>query len=197
MKENLKVIFDAEDKEGIFLWETLRNVFYYSAVNVPKAANDYKNIDRAIVWGYNWKLGPFQLWDLMGFEQVKERMQRELGQLPQWIEKRTENFYQRGETINHISPIETKIEREIWNKPDTNLSVINGQQLLLRMQTPANSITPGFSQDLADAVDRLENENYTSMVLYSNGANFCVGANLMGMKQAIEENKVTEFIALE
>lgn len=195
LKENLKVIFDAEDKEGIFLWETLRNVFYYSAVNVPKAANDYKNIDRAIVWGYNWKLGPFQLWDLMGFEQVKERMQRELGQLPQWIEKRTENFYQRGETINHISPIETKIEREIWNKPDTNLSVINGQQLLLRMQTPANSITPGFSQDLADAVDMLENENYTSMVLYSNGANFCVGANLMGMKQAIEENKVTEFIA--
>ncbi|MGL6299586.1 3-hydroxyacyl-CoA dehydrogenase family protein [Streptococcus iniae] len=71
LKENLKVIFDAEDKEGIFLWETLRNVFYYSAVNVPKLANDYKNIDRAIVWGYNWKLGPFQLWDLMGFEQVK------------------------------------------------------------------------------------------------------------------------------
>ncbi|MCK1158454.1 3-hydroxyacyl-CoA dehydrogenase/enoyl-CoA hydratase family protein [Streptococcus uberis] len=195
LKENLQTIFHSQDKEAIFLWETLRNVFYYSAVNVPKAAHDYKNIDRAIVWGYNWKLGPFQLWDLMGFEQVKNRMKEELGSLPEWIENRSESFYQKGDSISHVAAIENKIEQEIWKKEDTTLSVINGNQLLLKMQTPANSITPGFSQDLYDAVDFLEKENYSSMVLYSNGANFCVGANLFGMKQAIEANQVNELIA--
>ncbi|PTJ69732.1 3-hydroxyacyl-CoA dehydrogenase, partial [Staphylococcus hyicus] len=71
---NLDVIFNAQDDAGVFLWETLRNNFYYSAVNVPKAAESFKDSDRALVWGFNWKLGPFQLWDLMGFERVKSRM---------------------------------------------------------------------------------------------------------------------------
>lgn len=194
LKKNLQVIFNSTEKEGIFLWETLRNVMYYSALNVPKAANDYKNIDRAMVWGYNWKLGPFQLWDIIGFEKVKNRMKDELGSLPGWIENKRDDFYQAGDTLSYVPAIETKIEKEIWNKVDTNLSVVNDDQLLLKMQTPANSITPGFSQDLADAVEYLESNNYSSMVLYSNGANFCVGANLMGMRQAIEEGKVNELV---
>src|SRR5699024_11771988 len=66
LKENMDIIFNADDKAGLFLWETLRNNFYYSALNVPKAASDYRDIDRALVWGFNWKKGPFQLWDLMG-----------------------------------------------------------------------------------------------------------------------------------
>ncbi|MGT2932931.1 3-hydroxyacyl-CoA dehydrogenase/crotonase FadB [Streptococcus catagoni] len=195
LKKNLQVIFNSKEKEGIFLWETLRNVMYYSALNVPKAANDFKNIDRALVWGYNWKLGPFQLWDLMGFEQVKERMKAELGQLPEWIEAKKDSFYKAGESINYIQPIESQLEKEIWNKDDSNLSVVNGNQLLLKMQTPANSITPGFSQNLAEAVQVLEKGDYSSMVLYSNGANFCVGANLMGMRQAIEAGQINEAIA--
>lgn len=194
LKKNLEVIFNDQSREGIFMWETLRNVMYYSALNVPKAANDYKNIDRAMVWGYNWKLGPFQLWDAIGFEKVRDRMRQELGHLPAWVEAIESGFYQKGESISHVQPIEGKIEKELWNKPDTHLSVINGNQLLLKMQTPANSITPGFSQDLAEAIEVLEKENYSSMVLYSNGANFCVGANLMGMKQAIEEGQVESAI---
>ncbi len=68
---NMDVIFNADDKAGLFMWETMRNNFYYSALNVPKAASDYKDIDRALVWGFNWKQGPFQLWDMMGFSRVK------------------------------------------------------------------------------------------------------------------------------
>src|SRR5699024_10134967 len=67
LKENMDVIFNADDAAGLFMWETMRNNFYYSALNVPKAASDYKDIDRALVWGFNWKKGPFQLWDMMGF----------------------------------------------------------------------------------------------------------------------------------
>src|SRR5699024_8102542 len=50
LKKNMDTIFNADDKAGLFMWETLRNNFYYSALNVPKAASDYKDIDRAIVW---------------------------------------------------------------------------------------------------------------------------------------------------
>ncbi|MDW8566967.1 3-hydroxyacyl-CoA dehydrogenase/crotonase FadB [Staphylococcus shinii] len=192
LANNLDVIFNAQDDAGVFLWETLRNNFYYSAVNVPKAAESFKDIDRALVWGFNWKLGAFQLWDLMGFERVKSRMKEELGQLPDWIEQRTTPFYSEGESIERITPVAEYIDEEIWDKEDSNLSVANKDQLLLKLQSKNNVISNGFLDDLLDAINKLESEDYTSMVIYGGGNNFSVGANLFQMKKAHEEGRVVE-----
>lgn len=187
---NLDVIFNAQDDAGVFLWETLRNNFYYSAINVPKAAEDFKDIDRALVWGFNWKLGPFQLWDLMGYERVKSRMKEELGQLPDWIEQRNESFYAKGESIERVTPVTAYIDKAIWDRSDSNLSVANKDQLLLKLQSKNNVISNQFLTDLLEAIDKLENEDFTSMVIYAGGNNFSVGANLYQMKKAHEEGQV-------
>lgn len=192
LAHNLDIIFNAQDDAGVFLWETLRNNFYYAAVNVPKAAADYKDIDRAIIWGFNWKKGPFQLWDMIGFDRVKSRMKQELGQLPDWVEQRNEPFYNEGESIERITPVSEFIDEEIWNKEDSNLSVANKNQLLLKLQSKNNVISNGFLDDLLTAIDKLESEDYTSMVIYSGGHNFSVGANLFQMKKAHEEGRVVE-----
>ncbi|GGI43099.1 3-hydroxyacyl-CoA dehydrogenase/enoyl-CoA hydratase family protein [Mammaliicoccus stepanovicii] len=194
LEANLDVIFNAEDKGGKFLWETLRNNFYYSAINVPKAAADFKDIDRALVWGFNWKKGPFQLWDLMGFERVKDRMKAELGELPEWIEKQTEPFYKDGESIERMTPISAFVDREIWNREDSSLSVANKDQLLLKIQSKNNIISDNFANDLIESIDLLEREDYTSMVLYADGNNFSVGANLNLMKLAHEQNSVEKSV---
>ena len=194
LKSNLDVIFNAEDKAGLYLWETLRNNFYYSAINVPKAASDFKDIDRALVWGFNWKAGPFKLWDLMGFERVKKRMKDELGELPEWIENQTESFYKEGETIERVTPTSEFIDREIWNKEDSNLSVANKDQLLFKLQSKNNIVSDGFAEDLIEAIDLLEEEDYTSMVIYADGNNFSVGANLYLMKQAHESKDVENLV---
>lgn len=192
LKSNLDVIFNAEDKGGQFLWETLRNNFYYSAINVPKAAADYRDIDRALVWGFNWKKGPFQLWDLMGFERVKTRMKEELGELPEWIEQRTDGFYKEGESIERVTPASAFIDRELWDKEDSRLSVANKDQLLFKIQSKNNIISDGVASDIIASIDLLEQEDYSSMVIYADGNNFSVGANLYLMKQAHEHNQVVE-----
>lgn len=190
LASNLDVIFNAQDDAGVFLWETLRNNFYYSALNVPKAAEDFKDIDRALVWGFNWKLGPFQLWDLMGYERVKSRMKEELGQLPDWIEQRNEPFYAEGESIERVTPVTAYIDSELWDRSDSNLSIANKDQLLLKLQSKNNVISNSFLSDLLEAIDKLENEDFTSMVIYAGGNNFSVGANLYQMKKAHEDGKV-------
>lgn len=194
LKSNLDVIFNAEDDAGKFLWETLRNNFYYSAINVPKAASDFKDVDRALVWGFNWKKGPFQLWDLMGFDRVKDRMKQELGELPEWIEQQSGGFYKEGESIERVTPTSAFIDREVWNREDSNLSVANKDQLLLKIQSKNNIISDGFANDLIESIDLLEQEDYTSMVIYADGNNFSVGANLFLMKQAHESQKVDELV---
>lgn len=191
---NMDVIFNADDEAGLFMWETMRNNFYYSALNVPKAASDYKDIDRALVWGFNWKKGPFQLWDMMGFERVKNRIKEELGELPEWIENRTEGFYEDGESIERVASVSELIESEIWNREDSNLSVVNADQLLLKLQSGNNIISDDFAKDLIEAVDLLESEDFSSMVLYADGRNFSVGANLFMMKKAHEMKKVDELV---
>lgn len=191
---NMDVIFNADDEAGLFMWETMRNNFYYSALNVPKAAADYKDIDRALVWGFNWKQGPFQLWDMMGFERVKDRMKEELGNLPEWIEKRSEPFYEEGESIERVTPVSQLIDSEIWNREDSNLSVVNTDQLLLKLQSKNNIISDEFAKDLVEAVDLLESEDFSSMVLYAEGRNFSVGANLYMMKKSHEMKKVEELV---
>ncbi|MDA4637018.1 hypothetical protein NZA98_39075, partial [Escherichia coli] len=47
-----------------------------------------------------------------------------------------------------------------------------------------------FLSDLLEAIDKLENEDFTSMVIYAGGNNFSVGANLYQMKKAHEDGKV-------
>lgn len=194
LKVNMDVIFKAEDQAGLFMWETLRNNFYYAALNFPKAAADYKDIDRAVVWGFNWKKGPFQLWDMMGFERVKARMKEELGELPEWIEEQTDGFYQKNESIERTASVTEMIESEIWNREDSNLSVVNKNQLLLKLQSKNNIISDGFAKDLIEAVDLLESEDFKNMVIYADGKNFSVGANLYMMKKAHEMKQVEELV---
>ena len=147
-----------------------------------------------MVWGFNWKLGPFQLWDLMGFEKVKDRIAQELGELPTWVQERQESFYSENEQLDNVKPISEFVAETLWNREGSNLSVTHEDQLLFKIQTPNNTLTATLSTDLIEAIDKLENENYSSLVLYSPGANFSVGANLFMVKAAIEQGKVDEQI---
>lgn len=192
LEDNLDIIYNAKDEAGRFLWETLKNNFYYSAINVPKAAKDYKDIDRALVWGFNWKKGPFQLWDLMGFERVKQRIKKEIGHLPNWIEERQIPFYEKDETIDRVTPIQQFIDKEIWNRSDSNLSQTIDNQLLLKIQSNHNVVSDAFISDLIEAIDLLENKDYISMVIYAGGRNFCVGADLKQMVYAHQQEQVDQ-----
>ncbi|WP_423190370.1 3-hydroxyacyl-CoA dehydrogenase/enoyl-CoA hydratase family protein [Alkalibacterium sp. f15] len=190
LKKNLTTIFESEDEVGLFLWETLRNLMYYSAINVPKATNEYINIDRAMVWGYNWVVGPFQLWDMIGLDKVKARMEKELGELPEWIKERNEPFYQENQSISPASKPEDFAHKQVWKNEDSELFATQDDFLMLAMRTPNNTITVGFEADIVKAVDVLEKEDYKGLLLYSDGPNFSVGANLYYMKMAIDQELV-------
>ncbi|MDO4813504.1 MAG: 3-hydroxyacyl-CoA dehydrogenase/enoyl-CoA hydratase family protein [Gemella sp.] len=194
LKENLRVIFDErEDNVAKFVWESLANVIYYSAINVGKATNDFKNIDRAMVWGYNWKLGPFQIWDAIGFEDVKARLKEEFGSLPTWIEERNESFYGDGEGISSVKGLQEYVKSVVWSNPNvSDLYETEDDTLIYVMRSPNNTFTNEFAKDTIKAVDFLNNSKFKSMVLYSEGPNFSLGANLGDVSTLIKEGKLNE-----
>jgi 3-hydroxyacyl-CoA dehydrogenase len=65
------------DKAGEFLWAALSDLWTYSANRVPEISDSIVEIDRAMKLGFNWELGPFELWDAAGVEATVGRMRKE------------------------------------------------------------------------------------------------------------------------
>ena len=65
------------DKAGAFLWSALSDLWNYSANRIPEISDTIVEIDRAMRLGFNWKLGPFELWDAAGVEATVARMKKE------------------------------------------------------------------------------------------------------------------------
>ena len=65
------------DKAGVFLWSALSDLWNYSANRIPEISDTIVEIDRAMRLGFNWKLGPFELWDAAGVEATVARMKKE------------------------------------------------------------------------------------------------------------------------
>src|ERR1700676_2154501 len=65
------------DKAGTFLWSALSDLWTYSANRMPEISDSIVEIDRAMRLGFNWELGPFELWDAAGVEATVARMKKE------------------------------------------------------------------------------------------------------------------------
>src|SRR2546425_6102688 len=65
------------DKAGQFLWSVLSDLWNYSTNRIPEISDSIVEIDRAMRLGFNWELGPFELWDAAGVEPTLARMEKE------------------------------------------------------------------------------------------------------------------------
>jgi 3-hydroxyacyl-CoA dehydrogenase len=75
------------DKAGAFLWSALSDLWTYSANRVPEISDSIVEIDRAMRLGFNWELGPFELWDAAGVEATVARMKKENRPMAANVEK--------------------------------------------------------------------------------------------------------------
>jgi 3-hydroxyacyl-CoA dehydrogenase len=65
------------DKAGAFLWAALTDLWTYAANRIPEISDTVVEIDRAMKLGFNWEMGPFELWDAAGVEATVARMKKE------------------------------------------------------------------------------------------------------------------------
>ena len=73
--ERLRTLLRSDDRAGQFLWKVFSDLFLYSAEMIPEISDRMVEIDRAMRWGYANKLGPFELWDALGFVDVVTRLE--------------------------------------------------------------------------------------------------------------------------
>jgi 3-hydroxyacyl-CoA dehydrogenase len=66
-----------KNKDEQFLWTALSDLWTYSANRIPEISDSVVEIDRAMRLGFNWELGPFELWDAAGVDATVARMKKE------------------------------------------------------------------------------------------------------------------------
>ena len=76
-----------------FLWAIFRDVFHYTAVHLAEIADNARDIDLAMRWGFGWSQGPFETWQSAGWKAIAEAVQADIAAgktmsnapLPAWV----------------------------------------------------------------------------------------------------------------
>jgi len=93
--ERLKLLRNSEGAQGQFLWAILRNSFHYAAIHLASIADNARDVDFCLRWGFGMKQGPFELWQEAGWLAVANMVQEDIDAgkalckvpLPEWVFK--------------------------------------------------------------------------------------------------------------
>jgi 3-hydroxyacyl-CoA dehydrogenase len=76
-----------------FMWAIFRDVFHYVAFHLADIADNARDLDFAMRWGFGWAQGPFETWQAAGWQAIAEAVKADIeaGQamspapLPGWV----------------------------------------------------------------------------------------------------------------
>jgi len=210
----LKNLVNAKDRAGTFAWKTLKRSLLYSARQLGIIADDIVSIDNALKWGFNWAMGPFEIWDAIGVEKSLERMRAEGDEIPavaeEFLAAGFKSFYQKNEeglfvydfNKKEYKLLEAKPEiiilkdlkkqnKVAYSNPGAALVDIGDGVACLEFTSPNNALGVDIVQALNYIIENLPKQ-FDGMVIGNQSKNFCVGANLMLMLMEAEDENWDE-----
>jgi 3-hydroxyacyl-CoA dehydrogenase len=204
------------DKAGAFLWSALSDLWTYSANRIPEISDSIVEIDRAMRLGFNWELGPFELWDAAGVEATVGRMKKE----DRTVAASVEQLLASGKKTWYLDDPKAASGREyfdlgtvgykpvavpdgVWSvevakksngvvKKNSGASLVDlGDGVACiefhsKMNTIGTDIVQLISQSLKPGGP---GDNFDTFVITNDATNFSVGANLMLLLMSVQEEE--------
>ncbi len=189
LKEKLEILISGDSKINQFAWDVLKSVLLYSANRVPEIADNYKEVDKAMVWGYNWEVGPFAIWDMLGFEKVANRIKEDGDTLPAWILERLEKgqatFYDAKELQKGLDSKYSVVR----NEKDYSVLDMGDGVLCFEFKTKMNAVNSTVLKGIYETIELVEeNPSYKGLVIGNNASNFSAGADLLSIYTMAKNN---------
>jgi len=91
--EKFAALRASSQPQAQFLWSIFRDLFHYCAVQLESIADNARDLDLAVRWGFGWNQGPFEIWQAAGWKQIANWIQEDISAgktmsqapLPQWV----------------------------------------------------------------------------------------------------------------
>ncbi len=204
------------DKAGAFLWAALSELWTYAANRIPEISDTVVEIDRAMKLGFNWEMGPFELWDAAGVEATVARMKKEGRPVAANVEKLLasgrKTWYEddpksssgrRYFDLANGSWQPVTVSPGVWSvtvakksngvvKKNSGASLVDiGDgvgciEFHSKMNTLGTDIISLVTQTLKPSGP---GDNFDAFVITNDANNFSVGANLMLLLMAVQEQE--------
>ncbi len=206
-------IMAAKTPAGTFLWRVLSETSLYAASLVPEISDDILSVDRAMEWGYLWGMGPFRLMDAVGVSALADRARAEGRALPPLVEALLSSGRKRFYEVEDGRPTMFG-PAGIVAVPDRagviDLAAVKSRAGAVRKKNPGASLVDlgdgcglvEFHSKMnalgADAIGMLQQSvkdaraHFDALVVGNQGEQFTVGANLMLVLLAVQEEEWDE-----
>jgi 3-hydroxyacyl-CoA dehydrogenase len=204
------------DRAGAFLWSALSDLWNYSADRIPEISDSVVEIDRAMRLGFNWELGPFELWDAAGIDATVERMKKE----DRPVAANVEQLLASGKKAWYLDDPKTASGREyfdfgtvgykavevpsgFWSvdvakksngvvKKNSGASLVDlgGGVGCIEFHSKMNTIGTDIVQLISQTLKSGgPGDGFDAFVITNDATNFSVGANLMLLLMSIQEEE--------
>ena len=202
------------DKAQQFIWSGLSEMCLYAARRVPEISDNVADVDRAMRWGFGWELGPFEMMDAIGVKIFAAQVQKEGRAISPVIEKvlasGRKGFYESEKGVTTVFDVCTggakKVEepkgviilkslkeagREIERNAGASLIDLGDGVFCCEFHAKMNAIGADLIAMMHKGLKRLETD-FDAMLIANQAANFSVGANLMLVLVAAQEQEWDE-----
>jgi 3-hydroxyacyl-CoA dehydrogenase len=204
------------DRASAFLWDALSDLWSYCANRIPEISDTVVEIDRAMRLGFNWELGPFELWDAAGVEATVARMKKE----GRPVAVNAEKLLASGKQSWYADEPKAASGRSYWELRTGNYELVQVPSGVWSVQAAkkSNGVVKKNSGasivDLGDGVACIEfhskmntigsdivqlisqtlkpggpGDAFDAFVITNDATNFSVGANLMLLLMSIQEEE--------
>lgn len=202
------------DKAQQFLWASISESCLYAARRVPEISDNIVDVDRAMRWGFGWELGPFEVMDAIGVKAFAEQVQKEGRALPVAIEKLLGSarggFYESAKGTTTVFDLASGAAkavdppsgvlllkslkdagREVERNSGASLIDLGDGVVCCEFHAKMNAIGADLIAMLHKGLKRLTTD-FDAMVIANDAVNFSVGANLMLVLVAAQEQEWDE-----
>jgi len=184
VSERTKTLFLGKDNVGEFLRSTVGPLLVYAARVAHEVAHSIDDVDRAMLWGFGWEIGPFEMCDAIGVREVLEATG--VTQPPPLVAdllKKGRDRFRNGALppaapgLQILKPVK---ERNAIVKKNTGASLVDlGDGVLaLEFHSKMNTVG-GDTLEMIQGGVREAAANFAALIVGNDAPNFSAGANLM------------------
>ena len=91
--EKFAKLRQSDHPQAQFVWAIFRDVFHYCAYHLGSIADNARDLDLAIRWGFGWNEGPFEIWQSAGWQPTAHAIKMDIdagktmatAPLPAWV----------------------------------------------------------------------------------------------------------------
>jgi len=221
--EKLAALRELDHPQAQFVWTLMRTVMLYAAWTLKDIADNARDLDLAMRWGFGWQMGPLEVWQAAGWSRVRGWIAHDIAKsaslaeapLPSWVYRvddvhlaegsyspLADGFrprsklpvYQRQLFPDRVyGEVSMQPQHLLFETDDACLWHMDDGVAILSFGSKMHVIGDGVMDAIMDAVAIAESD-FDALVIWHPSEPFCAGANLLQIAAAIEEQ---EFDAIE